>query len=36
MVSGSPVLTGGKAMTAKLKLVVDRSVNGEELLRMPD
>ena len=31
----SPILTGGKTMTAELEVVVDRSVDGEKLLRMP-
>ena len=34
-IAGSAILTGGKAMTAELEVVVDPSVSGEELLRMP-
>jgi hypothetical protein len=33
--AGGAVLTGGEAMTAELEVVVDRSVGGEELLRLP-
>jgi hypothetical protein len=32
----SPVLTGGEAMAAELKVVVDPSVTGKKLLGMPD
>jgi hypothetical protein len=34
-IAGGSVLTCGKAMTAELEVVVDRSVGGEELLGMP-
>jgi adenylate cyclase len=34
-ITSSSVLTGGKTVTAELEVVVDRSVSGEELLRMP-
>jgi hypothetical protein len=34
--AGRPILTGGKTVTAELEVVVDRSVNGEELLCVPD
>jgi hypothetical protein len=34
-ITSSSVLTGREAMTAELEVVVDRSVSGEELLRMP-
>jgi hypothetical protein len=33
-ITSSSVLTGREAMTAELEVVVDRSVSGEELLRM--
>lgn len=36
VVTRSPVLTGGKTMTAELEVVVDLSVGGEKLLGMPD
>jgi hypothetical protein len=35
-IAGGSVLTGGKAMAAELEVVVDRSVSGEKLLRVPD
>jgi hypothetical protein len=35
MIARRPILTGGKTMTVKLEVVVDPSVGGEELLRMP-
>ena len=31
----SPILASGKVMAAELEVVVDRSVDGEKLLRMP-
>ena len=34
-ITSSAVLTGRETMTAELEVVVDRSVGGEELLRMP-
>ena len=34
-ITSSSVLTGREAMTAELEVIVDRSVSGEELLRMP-
>jgi hypothetical protein len=34
-IKSSSVLTDREAMTAELEVVVDRSVCGEELLRMP-
>ena len=34
-IKSSSVLTGRETMTAELEVVVDRSVGGEELLRMP-
>jgi hypothetical protein len=34
-IKSSSVLTGRETMTAELEVVVDRSVSGEELLRMP-
>jgi hypothetical protein len=34
-IAGSPVLTGGKTVTAELEVIVDRSVSGEELLGLP-
>ncbi len=34
-IAGGPVLTGREAMTAELEVVMNRSVSGEELLRMP-
>ena len=34
-VTSSSVLTGRETMTAELEVIVDRSVSGEELLRMP-
>ena len=34
-IANSAVLTGGQAMAAKLEAVVDRSVSGEEPLRVP-
>jgi hypothetical protein len=36
VITRSPILTGGKTVTAELEVVVDRSVNGEKLLGMPD
>jgi hypothetical protein len=30
------IFTGEKTVTAELEVVVDRSVNGEELLCVPD
>jgi hypothetical protein len=36
VVKRSPVITGGKTMTAELKVVMDLSVGGEKLLGMPD
>ena len=33
-IAGSAVLAGGEAMAAKLEVVVDPSVGGEELLRV--
>ena len=35
-IAGHAILTGRKTMTAELEVVVDRSVSGEKLLRMPD
>jgi NAD(P)-dependent dehydrogenase (short-subunit alcohol dehydrogenase family) len=34
-ITSSSVLTGRETMTVELEVVVDRGVNGEELLRMP-
>ncbi len=34
-IKSNSVLTGRETMTAELEVVVDRSVSGEELLRMP-
>ena len=34
-ITSSSVLTGRETMTAELEMIVDRSVGGEELLRMP-
>ncbi len=34
-IASSAVLTGAEAMAAELEVVVDRSVGGEELLRVP-
>jgi hypothetical protein len=36
VITSSAVLTGRETMTAELEVVVDRSVNGEELLCVPD
>jgi hypothetical protein len=36
VITRSPILTGGKTVTAELEVVVDRSVNGKELLCVPD
>jgi MFS family permease len=36
VITRSPIVTGGKTVTAELEVVVDRSVNGEKLLGMPD
>jgi hypothetical protein len=33
-IPGSPVLAGGEVMTVELEVVVDPSVDGEELLRV--
>jgi hypothetical protein len=35
MLTRSPVLTGGKAMTAELEVVVDQTVGEKKLLGMP-
>ncbi len=35
MIARSPILTGRKTMAVKLEVVVDPSVGGEKLLRIP-
>ena len=35
-IASSPVLTGRETMTAELEVIVDRSVNREKLLGLPD
>jgi hypothetical protein len=35
-IASSAVCTGGEAMAAELEVVVDRSVNGEKLLSVPN
>ncbi len=35
-ITSHAILTGGKTVTAELEVVVDRSVNGEEVLCVPD
>jgi hypothetical protein len=34
-IAGHAILSGGKAMTAELEVIVDRSLNGEKLLGLP-
>jgi hypothetical protein len=36
VVSGSAILDGGKTVTAKLEMVVDQAMSGEELLSPPN
>jgi hypothetical protein len=35
VITRSPILTGGKTVTAELEVVVDLSVGGEKLLGVP-